>query len=230
MTAALLAFGTILQIGQRNSPLSYLSAAEIRSITPSGMDRDMITVTHMESPQAFAEFLAGYIDGIPVDLEMNYLPQDPSHKQMLAVLIQANPALVVNAYRVVFPDYGATTATATESAGVWTTGAAHGFATPQPIELTTTGALPAPLASATRYWARVLSTTTFALFNNSADAANNNSPITLTTAGSGTHTVRGGSVLTLNGQFKSAKSAGEASSQLKLNATLAVTGPVTLTP
>jgi hypothetical protein len=226
---ALVAYGTILQIGQGGSPLTYLSVAEIRSITPAGIERDMIEVTHMESPLAFKEFLAAMLDGVPVDMGLNYLPADPSHQQMLAALVQSDPADQVNAYRTVFPDFGATSVTATESGGTWTTGSPHGFATPQPIILATTGALPAPLLPGQRYWCNVLGTSTFALFNNSSDAANNTNAISLS-GGSGTQTVYGGSAVTFSGIFQKAKPGGETTTQLKIDSTLKVTGPVVLTP
>lgn len=58
-----------------------------------------------------------------------------------------------------------------------------------PVTFTTTGTLPSPLLTATTYYARVVTTTTFQLYPTLVDAVNGTNLIDLTTAGSGTITV-----------------------------------------
>jgi predicted secreted protein len=233
MSNALPSYGTLLQLSDGASPPNYSSIAEIRSIGDVGGEREVIEVTHMESPGAWKEFLGGMIDSLDVSLDLNYLPQNPTHKAMLANLQQTALANVVNPYRITLPDYGATGYTATVSGSVWTTASTHGWNTPQPIVFSTTGALPTStpqIVPGVTYWARYASSTTFTLFASSSNAAANTSQITFSTSGTGTHTVGGGSVLTFLGEFKNAKVTAALSDRLAIASTLKVTGPVTLTP
>lgn len=84
---------------------------------------------------------------------------------------------------------GSLTGTVNTTSDEITTNSAHGWATGQAIELTTTGSLPAAtpaLALATIYYARVTSSTKITLHPTLADANANTNKINLTSSGSGT--------------------------------------------
>jgi hypothetical protein len=57
------------------------------------------------------------------------------------------------------------------------------------VQLTTTGTLPAPLAAATNYYVRAVTTNNFSFHPTTADATNNTNIIDITTSGTGTHTI-----------------------------------------
>lgn len=233
MSGAVHAYGTILQLSDGGGTPVYTSIAEIRSIGDMGFERDMIEVTHMESPQKFKEFIAAMIDGLMVTLELNYLPAHATHQDMLTNLRQQTLANIFRNYRVVFPDFGATSYTATVSSGTWTAGSAHGWNTAQPVIFTTTGVLPTmspAIKEGQIYWARRASSTTFTIFPTSADAIANSNQITGGTGGSGTHSVKGGSVLALRGAFRNAKVSGATNDKLSITTQLKVTGLPVLTP
>jgi len=69
--------------------------------------------------------------------------------------------------------------------GVFSATAVHGFFTGDPVQISTTGTLPAPLTADTTYYISLISTTQFRLSTNAAGTA----PVSLTTSGTGTHTV-----------------------------------------
>lgn len=229
MTAsqAVIGYGTILQLSNAGSPATYTGILEIRSISPPDIERDMIEVTHNESPGGWKEFLGGMIDGGEVGIELNFLPGNATHKDMLANLVQQTVANVFRPYRIVFPDYGASSYTVTVSSGTFTTGSTHGWNTPQPIAFSTSGALPTTspqIVAGVQYWAVRASGTTFTLYPTQADAIAATNQITGGSGGSGTHNALGGSVCTFTGAFKTAKPTGSVTTQLGITATLKVTG------
>jgi hypothetical protein len=68
---------------------------------------------------------------------------------------------------------------------------AHSFVNGSVVRFTTTGTLPAPLATATDYWVQVQSDGTLGICSVAESAINNGSILDLTTQGTGTHTVAG---------------------------------------
>lgn len=232
MSNAVHAYGTVLQLSNAASPAVYTPIAEIRSIDGMGGERDAIEVTHMESPQACKEYIAGLIDSVAVTLDLNYIVQDATHKDMLSNLQETTVANIFRPYRICFPDFGASSFTGTVSSGTWTT-STHSWNTAQPVVFSTTGTLPtmSPVLVPGRiYWARRASATTFKIYPTSADALADTNQITGGTGGSGTHTVKGGSILSFTGMFKSAKVSGPVADRLSISTSIKVTGVVTLTP
>lgn len=196
MTNAVSGFGTLLQLSDGAVPPAtiYTSIAEIAGLTGPGVTRNAIDATHMESPGESKEFIAGFIDSGEGTLDVNFLPNDATQSDLLTNLF-ASPTNILRGYRIVWPDLGATTLTGTVAGSVWTTSAAHGWLTGQPIKFTTTGSLPTSspqIRLGTVYYAGVLSTTTFNVYPTSADAAAGVNQITFSSAGVGVHSVLGG--------------------------------------
>lgn len=79
------------------------------------------------------------------------------------------------------------------------TTATHSYATGDPVTVSTSGTLPAPLVALTYYYVRVLSGTTFTLHTSAAGANTNTLMVNLTTTGTGTQTVNNN--LTLGSQY-----------------------------
>ena len=53
-----LGYGTKFQTGNGSSPESFTDTAFVTSITPPGLSRDSIDVSHMQSPDEWREFIA----------------------------------------------------------------------------------------------------------------------------------------------------------------------------
>jgi hypothetical protein len=83
--------------------------AEITSLDGPGVERDMIEVTNLSSPSGAKEFIAGMIDGGEVTLEVSYVPQNATQKQLLTDL--STPA-AATAYTITLTDSGPSTISA----------------------------------------------------------------------------------------------------------------------
>ncbi|CAM3091707.1 phage tail tube protein [Paracoccus nototheniae] len=53
---------------------THVVVAEVASITPPGMTRDTVEATHLNSPDAFKEFIAGLKEGGEASITVNYVP------------------------------------------------------------------------------------------------------------------------------------------------------------
>lgn len=79
-----LGYGAKFQTGNGSSPESFTDLAYVTSITPPNMSRDAIDVSHMQSPDAWREFIAGMKDAGEVTLELNFKPGGTAFLAMLA--------------------------------------------------------------------------------------------------------------------------------------------------
>jgi predicted secreted protein len=98
-----LGYGTKYQTGDGSSPEAFTDTAFVTSITPPGMSRDSIDVSHMQSPDAWREFIAGMKDGGEVSLELNFRPGGSAFLAMLAEFNLAS-ASATKTRRIVWPD------------------------------------------------------------------------------------------------------------------------------
>ena len=57
-----------------SAPEAFTTLAEVTNITPPAIARDTVDATHMESPEAWREFIAGLKDGGEGSVEMNFVP------------------------------------------------------------------------------------------------------------------------------------------------------------
>lgn len=53
---------------------AFTAVAQVNSVSGPGFSADAIEKTHMKSPEAFREFMAGLIDGGEVSFDCNFLP------------------------------------------------------------------------------------------------------------------------------------------------------------
>lgn len=56
------------------TPGVYVTVAEVVAITPPGMTRDSVEVTHLTSPGKWKEFIAGLKDSGEASFTMNFAP------------------------------------------------------------------------------------------------------------------------------------------------------------
>lgn len=103
MTSATVAYGLSLK------KTGGTNIAEILSLDGPNAERDMIDVTNMQSASQAKEFIAGLIDGGEISLDLNYLPQNATHKLILTDL--ATPSTATG-YTLTLTDASTSTITA----------------------------------------------------------------------------------------------------------------------
>lgn len=195
-TNARVGYGTTIQLSDGTSPPTtiWTAVAEVVRLQNVGLKRTMIDASNLLSPGVAKEFIAGLIESQSFTAEMNYLPVGATQKDLITNATAA-AASAFRPWRIVLPDFGASTATVSAvntSTGVITTSANHNWLTAQPVTFTNAGGgLPAGITLGTVYWLRVLSATTFQIHPSPADASANTNKVVPSTSGSGTNTVNG---------------------------------------
>src|SRR5688572_33246281 len=71
-------YGAQLLVGTTTSPQTFQAIAAILTITPGEMSTDVIDRTHLRSPDAHREKMAGIRDSGPFTIEGTWLPNDES--------------------------------------------------------------------------------------------------------------------------------------------------------
>jgi predicted secreted protein len=99
-TQAKIGHGTKLYIGDSNSPGVWTPVAEITSIKPPSVTRDVIDATNSDSPDKWREHIPGLKDGGEVSFEGNFIPSGASTGQL--ILASANDAAI--AFKIEWPD------------------------------------------------------------------------------------------------------------------------------
>jgi predicted secreted protein len=86
---------------QRWNGSSYVSLAEVNSITGPSMTRAFIDVTSLDSTGGYREFITGFRDAGTISLKMNFTTAS------YAFIKEDFQKVVANAYRIVLSDTGA---------------------------------------------------------------------------------------------------------------------------
>lgn len=113
-TEADIGYGTLFSTGDGASPEVFTTLAEVTKITPPNMSRDAVEATHMQSPNAWREFIAGLKNGGDVSLELNFVPDGAASAALMAELALSGSAASKNR-KITFTD-----ATVFEFAGILT--------------------------------------------------------------------------------------------------------------
>ncbi|QIG71458.1 tail sheath protein [Rhizobium phage RHph_TM39] len=170
-------------VGFDNAHYSVLAALQksnkVWTVRPSttGMLTGGLKVEPASNATANSSFSAGEVD---VDAH--------SFSTESFTIVGSNPGAWNNDLRIKIFNYKALeTATVVQGTGIWTV--TQDWGTGYPVRLSSTATLPAPLDSATTYFAIRVSATTIKLAA-SADLAVAGTAIVLTTAGSGTFSIR----------------------------------------
>lgn len=98
-----LGFGSKFQTGDGSSPETFTDLALVSSITPPGMSRDSIDVSHMQSPDAWRDFIAGLKDAGEVTLELNFKPGSAGFLALMTEMSLSSDN-ATKSRRIVFPD------------------------------------------------------------------------------------------------------------------------------
>lgn len=75
-------YGTQLMVGDGASPENFQAVANVMSITPGDMNTAVIDRTHLRSPDAHREKMAGIRDSGPFTAELIWDPSDESHSNV----------------------------------------------------------------------------------------------------------------------------------------------------
>lgn len=99
-TSASIGHGSKFYIGNNNSPGTWTEVAEITSITPPSVTRDIIDATHSGSPDRWREHIPGLKDGGEVTVEGNFVPGGTENDLLITIQGEDDP----RAFRIEFPD------------------------------------------------------------------------------------------------------------------------------
>lgn len=101
-SVAVNAFGTLLKY-------NGTTIAEVTNIDGPGLSRDMIEVTHHQSPAMWRERIKGLKDAGEVSLSINYIPTNSTHNSATGLLGDLANDTTNGTYTLVFPDSAGTT-------------------------------------------------------------------------------------------------------------------------
>ncbi len=102
-SAAIWAYGSLLQLGDGASPEVFTSVAEITELTPPAMSRDDIDVTSHQSSDGYREFISGLRDGGEVSFKANWLPTNSTHDGTTGILETFNDDVNHN-WKIILPN------------------------------------------------------------------------------------------------------------------------------
>lgn len=84
--AAIHAFGTILKMEDPDTPGTYLTVAELKSIPVPQMEAPRIDVSTHDNSSFTREYVPNLTDLPAVGFDINYLPKHPTHDHLTGLL------------------------------------------------------------------------------------------------------------------------------------------------
>lgn len=224
--------GTLLQYNTGGTPPQYQTVATVTNFGGPSLSNPTIDDTGLEDT-ARQKLSGGLLDAGTVDITCNFKPDSTGsgtvHDQMVDKLISR--ATPVN-FKLSFADFGSWQETFssidTGTDIITLTGAPHELHTGQPVQVASTGDIPAGLAASTIYYVRCTEAPgdEITLHPTNADAVANTNIIDITGAGSGTITIEAGSVYGFTAAVEEVTPAGTTGEALTATMTLNITGTV----
>lgn len=103
-TQAMVGYNSKFYLGSSDgaSP-NYTELQEVVSIEGLGYSTDSVDASHMQSPEAFREFLPGMTDAGEASLEVNYVPGSDT-EQVLDELFDLPPASRTRRWKIEYPN------------------------------------------------------------------------------------------------------------------------------
>ncbi len=100
MSIAIIANGTLLQIGDGTSPEEFTTVPEVMKLSGLAVKFDILDVTSHDSVGFFREFITGLADGDAVNFDFNWKPSNEIH-----ILLRTNSyARTLTNFQAIFPD------------------------------------------------------------------------------------------------------------------------------
>jgi len=110
MSEAILGLKTQMQIEDSSNPGTFLTIAEVLSITALSLSTESVDVTNMDSPDKYMEFIPGLRDSGELSFDINYIFGNATHGSSTGILQDfENVETTVRNFKIIFPDVGATT-------------------------------------------------------------------------------------------------------------------------
>lgn len=134
MSQAIIGLKTQMQIEDSSNLETFLTIAEVLSITALSLSTESVDVTNMDSPDKFMEFIPGLRDSGEVSFDINYIFGNATHGSSTGILQDfENVETTARNWKIVFPDVGATT---------WSfAGFVTGFTLNDPVDTTVTASI-----------------------------------------------------------------------------------------
>lgn len=102
MSQAIIANGTLLQMGGSTSAATFVTVPEMKSLSGPSVSFDLLDATSHDSVGYFREFIPGLADGDNISGTMNWRPSNTVHTELRV----DSYARALNFFKVVFPDTG----------------------------------------------------------------------------------------------------------------------------
>lgn len=110
MSQAIIGLKTQMQIEDSSNPGTYLTIAEVLTITALSLSTESVDVTNMDSPDKFMEFIPGLRDSGEVSFDINYIFDEATHGSSTGILQDfVDVETTVRNFKIIFPDVGSTT-------------------------------------------------------------------------------------------------------------------------
>lgn len=108
VSKAISAFGTLLKVGDGQTPEEFTTIAELASISGPSLSADVLESTTHNTPTPWKRFVSGLLDAGEINCDLNFNPGEPTHSATGGVIRDMVNRLCKN-YQIVFPDDGNTT-------------------------------------------------------------------------------------------------------------------------
>jgi predicted secreted protein len=99
-TQARIGHGSKFRVGDGASPEVFTAIAEVTSITPPSITRDVIDATNADSPDGWREHIPGLKDGGEVSIEGNFIPGGTGDQQLIVAQLDT----FARSYQIEFPN------------------------------------------------------------------------------------------------------------------------------
>lgn len=75
-TQGQIGFGTTIHIGDGASPEVYTKVGELYELSEVGAEKELVKMTHHDSPNRFQEYILGLADGSQITCAANFIKSD----------------------------------------------------------------------------------------------------------------------------------------------------------
>lgn len=109
-TQGVVGLGTLLKIGDGQSPEVFTAIAEVKDITGPGLTQEFAEFTHQQSPNRFREYKPTFKNSGDVTFKVNMLPDDLTQGFTTSGLLKDYEDQTLRNFQILYPDAGATLA------------------------------------------------------------------------------------------------------------------------
>lgn len=110
MTEGVIGLGTLLKIGDGETPENFSAVAEVKDITGPGLTREFAEFTHQQSVGGYREYKPTFKNSGDVTFKCNFLPDDTTQGFATEGLLKDYDDGTLRNFQLEFPDVGATKA------------------------------------------------------------------------------------------------------------------------